>query len=101
MRRVMRGGDVWDYSAVAKNKEQILRCGGEGAEDSRDPTGGEAVRKLMRCEGYGSAVAGMHGKNRKTPWLRRARWRWLEPTVWVGGRVHALGSEARLGRSSI
>ncbi len=59
----------------------------------------EMLAELMRLK-YGIAVAGMHGKTTTTSMiatvLSRRRTR---PTVVVGGRVDALGSNARLGKS--
>src|SRR5271169_2139253 len=59
----------------------------------------EMLAELMRLK-YGIAVAGMHGKTTTTSMiatvLASAE---LDPTVVVGGRVDALGSNARLGKS--
>jgi len=60
---------------------------------------GELLAELMRLK-YGIAVAGSHGKTTTTSMiatiLHHAD---LDPTVVVGGRVGALGSNARVGRS--
>ncbi len=59
----------------------------------------EMLAELMRLK-YGIAVAGMHGKTTTTSMgaavLAAGG---LDPTVVVGGRVDALGSNARLGKS--
>jgi UDP-N-acetylmuramate--alanine ligase len=49
---------------------------------------------------YGIAVAGMHGKTTTTSMIAAVlAGGGLDPTVVVGGRVDAMGSNARLGRS--
>ena len=49
---------------------------------------------------YGIAVAGMHGKTTTTSMIAAALAAGgLDPTVVVGGRVDALGSNARVGKS--
>jgi UDP-N-acetylmuramate--alanine ligase len=54
---------------------------------------------LMRLK-YGIAVAGMHGKTTTTSMIATVLAAGgLDPTVVVGGRVDALGSNARLGKS--
>jgi len=54
---------------------------------------------LMRLK-YGIAVAGMHGKTTTTSMIAAVlAGGGLDPTVVVGGRVNALGSNARLGNS--
>jgi UDP-N-acetylmuramate--alanine ligase len=59
----------------------------------------EMLAELMRLK-YGIAIAGMHGKTTTTSMvasvLAAAD---LDPTVVVGGRVDAMGSNARLGKS--
>src|SRR5438552_1782179 len=59
----------------------------------------EMLAELMRLK-YGIAIAGMHGKTTTTSMVAAvlAAGR-LDPTVVVGGRVDAMGSNARLGRS--
>jgi UDP-N-acetylmuramate--alanine ligase len=60
---------------------------------------GEMLAELMRLK-YGIAIAGMHGKTTTTSMvaavLAAAD---LDPTIVVGGRVDAIGSNARLGQS--
>jgi len=63
----------------------------------------EMLSELMRLK-YGIAVAGMHGKTTTTSMIAAVLGAGggngnLDPTVVVGGRVDALGSNARLGRS--
>jgi UDP-N-acetylmuramate--alanine ligase len=57
----------------------------------------EMLAELMRLK-YGIAVAGMHGKTTTTSMVASVLVAGgLDPTVVVGGRVDALGSNARLG----
>jgi UDP-N-acetylmuramate--alanine ligase len=59
----------------------------------------EMLAELMRLK-YGIAVAGMHGKTTTTSMIASILAAGeLDPTVVVGGRVDALGSNARLGKS--
>jgi UDP-N-acetylmuramate--alanine ligase len=59
----------------------------------------EMLAELMRLK-YGIAVAGMHGKTTTTSMIAAVLAAGgLDPTVVVGGRVDAMGSNARLGRS--
>src|SRR4029077_17788956 len=55
--------------------------------------------ELMRLK-YGIAIAGMHGKTTTTSMVAAVLAAGgLDPTVVVGGRVDAMGSNARLGKS--
>ena len=57
------------------------------------------LAELMRLK-YGIAIAGMHGKTTTTSMVAAVLAAGgLDPTVVVGGRVDALGSNARLGTS--
>ena len=62
---------------------------------------GELLAELMRLK-YGIAIAGSHGKTTTTSMaaavLHAAG---KDPTVAVGGRVDSMGSNARLGKSSL
>ncbi|HWZ44058.1 MAG TPA: UDP-N-acetylmuramate--L-alanine ligase [Candidatus Saccharimonadales bacterium] len=59
----------------------------------------EMLAELMRLK-YGIAVAGMHGKTTTTSMVAAVlAGGGLDPTVVVGGRVDAMGSNARLGKS--
>src|SRR5271168_3084870 len=63
----------------------------------------EMLAELMRLK-FGIAVAGMHGKTTTTSMIAAVMGAGggagnLDPTVVVGGRVDALGSNARLGSS--
>src|SRR6266699_3861922 len=59
----------------------------------------EMLAELMRLK-YGIAIAGMHGKTTTTSTVAAVLAAGgLDPTVVVGGRVDAMGSNARLGKS--
>ena len=59
----------------------------------------EMLAELMRLK-YGIAVAGMHGKTTTTSMIAAVLAKGgLDPTIVVGGRIDAMGSNARLGRS--
>jgi UDP-N-acetylmuramate--alanine ligase len=59
----------------------------------------EMLAELMRLK-YGIAIAGMHGKTTTTSMVAAVLAAGgLDPTVVVGGRVDAMASNARLGKS--
>ncbi len=59
----------------------------------------EMLAELMRLK-YGIAIAGMHGKTTTTSMVAAVlAGGGLDPTVVVGGRMDAMGSNARLGKS--
>jgi UDP-N-acetylmuramate--alanine ligase len=59
----------------------------------------EMLAELMRLK-YGIAIAGMHGKTTTTSMVAAVLAAGgLDPTVVVGGRVDAMGSNARMGKS--
>ena len=83
-------------SAVAKDNPEVLE-----ARRRKIPViqRAEMLAELMRLK-YGIAVAGMHGKTTTTTMVAAVlAGGELDPTVVVGGRVDALGSNARLGSS--
>jgi UDP-N-acetylmuramate--alanine ligase len=83
-------------SAVAKNNPEVVE-----ARARKIPViqRAEMLAELMRLK-YGIAVAGMHGKTTTTTMVAAVLAGGdLDPTVVVGGRVDALGSNARLGQS--
>src|SRR5574341_1403026 len=58
----------------------------------------EMLAELMRMK-YGVAVAGTHGKTTTTSMVAAVLARGgLDPTLVIGGRLNALGTNARLGR---
>ena len=81
-------------SAVATNNPEVLE-----AHALKIPVipRAEMLAELMRLK-YGIAIAGMHGKTTTTSLVAAVLAAGgLDPTVVVGGRVDALGSNARLG----
>ena len=93
---VMGSEVVVTSSAVARDNPEI-------AEARRDHIPviqrAEMLAELMRLK-YGIAVAGMHGKTTTTSMIAAVLAAGgLDPTVVVGGRVDAMGSNARLGKS--
>ena len=85
-------------SAVASTNPEVLE-----ARARKVPViqRAEMLAELMRLK-YGIAVAGMHGKTTTTSLISAVLGPAggnLDPTVVVGGRVDALGSNARLGSS--
>ena len=59
----------------------------------------EMLSELMRLK-YGIAIAGMHGKTTTTSMVAAVlAGGGLDPTIIVGGRIDAMGSNARLGKS--
>jgi UDP-N-acetylmuramate--alanine ligase len=83
-------------SAVRSNNPEV-----EAAREQHIPVipRAEMLAELMRLK-YGIAVAGMHGKTTTTSMIAAALAAGgLDPTVVVGGRVDALGSNARVGKS--
>jgi len=83
-------------SAVARDNAEIV-----AAHERHIPViqRAEMLAELMRLK-YGIAIAGMHGKTTTTSMVAAVlAGGGLDPTVVVGGRVDALGSNARLGKS--
>jgi UDP-N-acetylmuramate--alanine ligase len=83
-------------SAVARDNPEVLE-----ARARKTPViqRAEMLAELMRLK-YGIAIAGMHGKTTTTTMVAAVLAGGdLDPTIVVGGRVDALGSNARLGRS--
>lgn len=81
-------------SAVGANNPEVLE-----AHAQKIPViqRAEMLAELMRLK-YGIAIAGMHGKTTTTSMVASVLAAGgLDPTVVVGGRVDALGSNARLG----
>ncbi len=83
-------------SAIAKENPEVLE-----AHKLHIPViqRAEMLAELMRLK-YGIGVAGMHGKTTTTSMVAAVLAAGgLDPTVVVGGRVDAMGSNARLGKS--
>jgi UDP-N-acetylmuramate--alanine ligase len=83
-------------SAVADDNPEVAAARGRGLTVVRRA---EMLAELMRLK-YGVAVAGTHGKTTTTSLVGAVLTEaGLDPTVIVGGRVRALGTGARLGKS--
>jgi UDP-N-acetylmuramate--alanine ligase len=83
-------------SAIAADNPEVV-----AARDLHVPVipRAEMLAELMRLK-YGVAIAGMHGKTTTTSMVAAVlAGGGLDPTVVVGGRVDAMGSNARLGKS--
>ena len=93
----MRGAEVVvTSSAVSPENPEVLE-----ARKFHVPViqRAEMLAELMRLK-YGIAIAGMHGKTTTTSMVAAVLAAGgLDPTVVVGGRVDAMGSNARMGRS--
>jgi len=93
---VVGSGVVVTSSAVHENNPEVVE-----ARARKIPViqRAEMLAELMRLK-YGIAIAGMHGKTTTTSMVAVVlAGGGLDPTVVVGGRVGALGSNARLGKS--
>src|SRR5664279_1616646 len=83
-------------SAIARDNPEVV-----AAHEQHIPViqRAEMLAELMRLK-YGIAIAGMHGKTTTTSMVAAVLAAGeLDPTVVVGGRVDAMGSNARLGKS--
>jgi UDP-N-acetylmuramate--alanine ligase len=93
---VADAGVVVTSSAVLKSNPEVVE-----ARRRHIPVipRAEMLAELMRLK-YGIAIAGMHGKTTTTSMVAAVLQAGdLDPTVVVGGRVDALGSNARYGKS--
>jgi len=93
---VIGSGVVVTSSAVSERNPEVIE-----ARSRKIPViqRAEMLAELMRLK-YGIAVAGMHGKTTTTSMIATVLAAGnLDPTVVVGGRVDAMGSNARLGKS--
>ena len=83
-------------SAIARDNPEVA-----AAHASHIPVipRAEMLAELMRLK-YGIAIAGMHGKTTTTSMVATVLASGgLDPTVVIGGRVDAMGSNARVGKS--
>jgi len=94
----MEGADVVvTSSAISQKNPEIIR-----ARECNVPVimRAEMLAELMRLKKNGIAIAGSHGKTTTTSmvsWMLAAAG--LDPTVVIGGKVDALGGNAKLGAS--
>jgi UDP-N-acetylmuramate--alanine ligase len=95
----VQGADVVVYSSAIDNQNpEIVQARALGVPViSR----AEMLAELMRVK-YGIAIAGSHGKTTTTSLVATIlRAAGFDPTVVVGGRMAALGSNARLGAGDL
>jgi UDP-N-acetylmuramate--alanine ligase len=93
------GADVVVFSSAIRPENPELKA----AHVAGIPTitRGEMLAELMRIK-YSVAIAGSHGKTTTTSLVATVlREAGLDPTVVVGGRMAALGSNARLGQGDL
>jgi UDP-N-acetylmuramate--alanine ligase len=91
----IQGADVVVYSSAIPTQNPEVQA----AQQQGIPviSRAEMLAELMRVK-YGVALAGSHGKTTTTSLVATVlRAAGLDPTVVVGGRMAALGSNARLG----
>ncbi|MGB3211871.1 MAG: UDP-N-acetylmuramate--L-alanine ligase [Desulforhopalus sp.] len=92
----MEGADVVvTSSAICQSNPEIVR-----AKETHVPVimRAEMLAELMRLKKNGIAIAGSHGKTSTTSmvsWMLAAAG--LDPTIVIGGKVDALGGNAKLG----
>ena len=93
------GADVVVYSSAISPENPEMRA---AAEHGIAIIGrAEMLAELMRVK-YGVAIAGSHGKTTTTSLVATVlRAAGFDPTVVVGGRMAALGSNARLGAGDL
>jgi UDP-N-acetylmuramate--alanine ligase len=95
----VRGADVVVYSsAIDRHNPEIARA--RALEVPIIPRA-EMLAELMRMR-YAITIAGSHGKTTTTSLVATVlRAAGLDPTVVVGGKVNALGTNARLGEGDL
>ncbi len=85
-------------TAVASNNPEVLK-----AKKLKIPVipRAEMLAELMRMK-YGIAISGAHGKTTTTSLVATIlEGGGLDPTCIIGGRVHGIGSNAKLGRGDL
>jgi len=93
----IEGADVVvTSSAISKENPEVVQ-----ARESNIPVvmRAEMLAELMRLKKYGIAIAGSHGKTSTTSmvsWMLADAG--LDPTIVIGGKVDALGGNAKLGQ---
>jgi UDP-N-acetylmuramate--alanine ligase len=95
----VHGADVVVYSsAIGRENPEVTEARTQGIPVI---TRAEMLAELMRVK-YAVAIAGSHGKTTTTSLVATVlRAAGLDPTVVVGGRMAALGSNARLGAGDL
>jgi len=93
----IEGADVVvTSSAISQLNPEVVR-----AKEEKIPVimRAEMLAELMRLKKFGIAIAGSHGKTSTTSmvsWMLASAN--LDPTIVIGGRVDALGGNAKLGQ---
>ena len=83
-------------SAISADNPEVVRAGEQNIPVIMRA---EMLAELMRLKKYGIAIAGSHGKTSTTSmvaWMLAHAG--LDPTIVVGGKVDALGGNAKLGQ---
>ncbi|MBK9000087.1 MAG: UDP-N-acetylmuramate--L-alanine ligase [Myxococcales bacterium] len=95
----VKGADVIVYSsAIGADNPEMRQAAAHGIPIIARA---EMLAELMRLK-YGVAIAGSHGKTTTTSLVATVlREAGFDPTVVVGGRMAALGSNARLGAGDL
>ena len=94
--RNVEGAHIVVYSSAVKADNPELRAA--VARGLPVIPRAEMLAELMRMK-YGVAIAGAHGKTTTTSMVGAVLLEGgLDPTIVVGGRVHSLGTNARLGQ---
>ncbi len=97
-REWMEGADVVvTSSAISAANPEVVQ-----AKENNVPVimRAEMLAELMRLKKYGIAIAGSHGKTTTTSmvsWMLASAG--LDPTIVIGGKVDALGGNAKMGAS--
>ena len=107
-RHDLRGPPCRERRRRRSRRHQLGRWLGQSRSDRRRTLSrfpviqrAEMLAELMRLK-YGIAIAGMHGKTTTTSMVAAVLAAGgLDPTVVVGGRVDAMGSNARLGQVAV
>lgn len=95
--RCMDGADVVvTSSAISADNPEVVK-----AKETNVPVimRAEMLAELMRLKKYGIAIAGSHGKTSTTSmvsWMLASAG--MDPTIVIGGKVDALGGNAKLGQ---
>jgi UDP-N-acetylmuramate--alanine ligase len=93
----IKGADVVvTSSAIPMENPEVVR-----ATEKKIPVimRAEMLAELMRLKKYGIAIAGSHGKTSTTSmvsWMLASAG--MDPTIVIGGKVDALGGNAKLGQ---
>lgn len=96
-KRWMEGADVVvTSSAISAENPEVVQARAEAIPVIMRA---EMLAELMRLKKYGIAIAGSHGKTSTTSMVScMLASAGLDPTVVVGGKVDALGGNAKLGQ---